>query len=375
MKIGINVSFLRKPGTGIGQVTTHFLQTLFATHPDHEYVLYTEEEIDFDVPQNAEVHVCIVPYNRDDLLRKWVWEKYLLPVEVHKDGCDVLVSMYQSATITKGVRHVMVVHDIIPEILPHYLDNWRKKFYWKSVRAAIRAADHLVTVSSYTRDDIVKHLAIDTAKITPSLIGVDPRFHEVVTDKEMARVFKKYKLPQEYLYCGGGLEVRKNVERVVRAYADLIVENADVPDLVISGTLLPQLAPLVTDVEALVHKLEIGGRVHIIGFVAQEDLPALYAGAKLFLFLSMYEGFGMPVLEAMSVGTPALVTRETSLPEVGGDTVIYAQESQEDLNRQIREILADDEMREQFGRRALERSKEFTWKKFVADVIGATTSK
>ena len=373
MKVGINASFLRKPGTGIGQVTQHALTALFETHPENEYILYVEEEIqDFDVPDVVTVRVVKAPYKRDDLIRKTLWEKFELPGAVRQDQCDTLLSLYQSATVAPDhVRHVMVVHDLIPEVKPAYLNNWRKKLYWSFTKTAIGEADHIVAISCHTAEDIQKLLYVDAKKITPSLISIDPMLQEPIEPEEKTRVRTDYGLPHDYLLIAGGLEQRKNVEATIRAYNRLLDWDWQMPNLVIAGKLMPELAPLITDVEKIVSELHLEERVHILDFVPQEDLPGLYAAATLFLFPSTYEGFGMPLLESMSQGTPVLTSCHSSLPEVGGNAVAYTDCDEEAIAERMQELLLDHGALYKLGEKGRERAHTFTWACFVRDVQGA----
>ena len=375
MNIGINASFLRKPYTGIGQVTTHVLDELIKktqqdkTFKNHKFFLYCEEECDIELPKNFHKRNFLPKfYRRDDLFRKLLWEKFCLPTRAHKDKCDVLLSMYQSATVVKytDMNHIMVVHDVIPHIFPEYLDNLRKKIYWEQVEKGMYSSTKIIAVSEHTKIDLEKKLNIKSAKIKVDKIAVDPIFKKECEQECIDKVLKKYNLNRGYIYSGGGLEVRKNVEGVLRAYKKLRDENKDIPDLVISGKLMPSLKPLVTDVEKLAGELGLGKCVHILGFVPQDDLPALYRGAKLFVFPSYYEGFGMPVLEAMSMGTPALTADNSSLVEVGGDAVEYVSTGEVDeLASKIKELISDEDKLREMSEKSKAKSKEFTWSEFV----------
>jgi len=132
MKIGINASFLRKPDTGIGQVTRGFVDKLTENHSDeNEYFLYLEKDIELKLPKNFHKCVFLPAWKRDDLIRKIWWEKFLLPRRAKRDKCDVFLSLYQCPTfLPKNIRHKMLVHDLIPKIFPEYLNNWRKYFYF-----------------------------------------------------------------------------------------------------------------------------------------------------------------------------------------------------------------------------------------------------
>lgn len=378
MRVGINASFVRKLNTGIGQVTLNFLRKI-GESSHVEFILYLEEEIPLGlgIPRHLKENAFLPLWRRDDLIRTLWWERFLLPKMVRRDGCDVFISLYQSASVLpESVRHVMVVHDIIPKLFPEYRNNWRKEAYWRSVERGIRHADKIYAVSSRTEKDLIQHLHISPSRISINRIDADPLFKRRVTDERSAEVMRKYHLSPGYLYCGGGLEVRKNVEGVLHAYRRLLdKEKSDhlspaTPPLVISGKLMPQLAPLVTDVERLVRELDLTPFVRLLDLVPQADLPALYANARLFLFPSHYEGFGLPVLEAMSVGTPVLTAKTSSLPEVGGDAVLYCRPDDiDDMVGAIRNILSRRDLHDMLSVRGKERAAHFSWSDFADKIL------
>ncbi len=382
MRIGVNASFARKPNTGIGQLTINFLKTLVKMQDSIyglEFVLYLEEDLpeNMSLPENFRKRVFLPPYERDDLIRKIWWERYLLPKKVERDKCDVLISLYQSATpIEEPLWHIMIVHDIIPKLFPEYLNNFRKKIYWKLTENAIRGADKIIAVSKRTEKDIIQNLGLDGEKIAVSYEDADEIYKKEIAIEKEAEILKKYKLKPGYIYNGGGLEARKNTEGVIRAYKFLLEKNKvehfvrDFPRLIISGKLLPQLAPLATDAEKLVKELNLTEHVKLLDFVPQEDLPALYKNASIFVFPSFYEGFGIPVLEAMNIGTPVITSKFSSLPEVGGDSVLYCDPDDiKDMAMVIKNVLLNKDLRETLMRRGKERAKNFDWKKFVGKII------
>lgn len=375
MRIGINASFARKPYTGIGQVTTQVLGSLPRVSGT-EYVVYLEEAPDPGAAWAARDDVRVVAglpalWHRDDLVRRTLWEWMWLPRQARRDGCDRLVSLYQSATVTlPGMRHTTLVHDIIPRLFPAYLDNWRKRWYQWLVERAIRRADRIVTISECSRDDLVRALDIPRDRIGVAAPDVDPIFRRPVGDARRTEVLGRYGLAPGYIYSGGGLEMRKNTPTLLAAYRRVLDRDAAgsgaVPPLVISGKLLPGLAPLVTDVERLVREMDLGPYVRVLGFVPQEDLPALYAGAELFVYPSIYEGFGLPVLEAMCQGVPVLCSNASSLPEVGGSAVEYFRPTDiEELARKIEELLHDFGRRREMDRAGRERARGFSWETIV----------
>ena len=388
MRIGINASFVRKPNTGIGQVTVNFLKHLAGQKSEHKIFLYLEEDIEFKIPNCFKKRIFLPWWQRDDLIRKVWWEKYLLPKKAAEDECDAFFSLYQCPTVfDKKIRHVMLVHDIIPKIFPEYLDNWRKKKYWNLAEDAIRQADKIVCVSKRTEKDLIEHLGIGGERIAVAYIDADEIYKKNVSPEKSGKVMKKYKLKSGYIYNGGGLEKRKNAEGMLRAYCHLLEMNKKnplvststlspstaidhFPPLVISGKLMPQMAPLITDVGKLAKELNLGPYVKILDFVPQADLPALYRNCSMFVYPSFYEGFGLPVLEAMNQGKPVITSKKSSLPEVGGDAVLYTDPGDyKDIAMVMKNVMVNGHLRKILSERGKERAKKFSWDLFSEKIF------
>lgn len=388
MKIGINASFCRKPNSGIGQVSLCFLRKLIEIEKEAkkekqknnlEFVLYLEKDLPkgFELPKPAssaggfQKKIFLPIYKRDDLIRKIWWEKYLLPRKVKKDGCDVFFSLYQCPTILKNIKHIMLAHDIVPNLFPEYLDNVRKKYYQKLTQKAITGADKILAISSRTEKDLIQHLQIPADRISVNYIDVAEIYKKPVSAEMNKKILKKYKLNSVYIFAGGGMEIRKNIDGVIRAYKMLIERNKNLhfieamPKLVIYGKLLPSLS-LAIDAEKLIKELNLTKQVQFLGAVPQEDLPALFKNALFFIYPSHYEGFGLPVLEAMNQGTPVITAKNSSLPEVGLDSVLYCNaDDTKEISIVMKKVLTDKNLRETLSRRGLERVKFFSWERFV----------
>ena len=375
-KIGINASFLRKQNTGIGQVTINFLKKLMEVGSEEfEFVLYLEEDVALELPKGFSKKVFLPKkYQRDDLIRKVWWEKFSLPSVAKKDGCSVFISMYQSPTVMpSNIKHLVIAHDIIPKLFPEYLNNWRKKFYQSLTEKGLQKADKIIAVSHRSEKDLIQHLGINPQKISVSYIDVDDIYKKEVSEDESRMILEKYNLEAGYIYTGGGLEVRKNTESVLRAYKILLEAYGHaswLPKIVISGKMMPELAPLVTDVEGAVAGLGIEKESVLLGHVPQEDLPALYKNASVFVYPSLYEGFGLPVLEAMKQATPVITSKVSSLPEVGSDSVVYCDpKSVDDLAMVMKNVLTNDHLKAALSIKGKERATHFSWDKFVSKVV------
>lgn len=377
MRIGINASFLRKPGTGIGQVTLNFLENLqeFSNSDSIEFFVYTEEPVDLQLPENVRVHSFLPWWKRDDLVRKWLWEKRVVR-EAKRDGCDAFLSLYQSASVTSGgMRHTMVVHDLIPRLFPEYQGNIRQRLHWQAVERAIVKADHIVAVSESTKHDLVE-FGIAHENISVASPDVAPVFRRDLPPEEENRVMATYQLIPGYIYHGGGLEVRKNTEGLLRAYAMLLEKEKRgalgmvLPPLVISGKIFAESNVLATPVKRLVRELGLTEHARLLDFVPEADLPALYKNALFFVYPSRYEGFGLPVLEALCMNVPVLTSDGSSLPEVAGNAALYIDPQEVDsIASGLERLLRDTSLRQSLSEAAAQERQRFNWKKFTEALL------
>jgi glycosyltransferase involved in cell wall biosynthesis len=256
----------------------------------------------------------------------------------------------------------------------------RQALYWKTVEWGIRAADHtndhIVAISEHTKRDLVQELGIPEEKISVAYPDVAPRFSDALLPEAAAAVLKKYDLESGYIYHGGGLEVRKNAEGLLRAYALLRDKEREgslssvLPPLVISGKIFPKTNKLATDVNGLIEELDLKEKVKLLGFVPDEDMPALYKGALYFVYPSLYEGFGLPVLEALRMGVPVLASDASSLPEVGGEAVLSVDASDiAALSSQMERLLGDEALRAMLASKCAAQAVQFDWKRFTETVL------
>jgi len=261
----------------------------------------------------------------------------------------------------------MVVHDLVWKIFPQYLNNFRKKIYAQLTYSAIGKTQKIIAVSNHTKNDLIKYLNIDSKKISVIYNGCGNEFSKIPDKKEVEKIKKKYFLPDNYILYVGGYDPRKNVEVLIKAFS-IARQNPLFPEkvkLVLTGKDLSQKNPLYSDIKALSRKHKISSLVCFPGFISQQDLPAVYRGANIFIFPSLYEGFGLPVLEAMSAAVPVICSNSSSLPEVGGEAVLYFNpHSSKYLARLILEVLRDEKLREKLISKAINRAKNFSWEKF-----------
>ncbi len=378
MKIGINANYFQKPSTGIGVVTREFMRAL-ADRPEgrsHEWIWYYEGEVPAGQwPGNWRFEKVSTWWTRDDIPHRYLWERFSLPRAVRRDQCDTVFSLYQSVTrLPQSVRHVMLVHDLIPKRFPAYLGNWRQRLYYHAIERSICSADRIVTPSKATKHDVEQYLSVPRKKVAVASLGIATAFQTPLAPADRDAVLKRYGLQPGYLYHGGGLELRKNTEVLLRAYAALMsmLDRESLPLLVVSGTVYAETNPLATPVHSLIAELGLGDRVRLLGQVPETDLPALYQGALVFIYPSRFEGFGLPVLEAFASGTPVITTAAGSLGELAeGTAEIVAVDDVDGLARAMQLVATDETVRAGLSARGRERAQEYAWSRFADATVAA----
>lgn len=380
MNIGIDASFLRRPGTGIGQVTYNFLRKAGeyrdrdSMAKDSEFFLYCEEEpnSDLELPENFHIRSFLPFWKRDDVPRKMLWERSL-GKQASRDNCTAFLSLSQSSAIMpEGIRHIMIVHDLIPRLFPEYVDTLTRKLHWKAIERGIGKADRIIAVSKTTRTDVVSELGVPEERVAVAYPDCDPRFRtETGPDADTDRVMGKYALAPGYIYHGGGLEIRKNTEGLLRAYAAMRKrQGRRLPPLVISGKIFPKDNRLATDVRGIMRDLDLEESVILLGFVPGEDLPELYRGASMFVYPSLYEGFGLPVLEAFASGAPVIAGRAGSIPEIAGDAALLVDPTKTDeIAAGLVRLHGDVSLRAQLAEKGKRRAGDFSWDTFLETTL------
>jgi glycosyltransferase involved in cell wall biosynthesis len=256
-------------------------------------------------------------------------------------------------------KTIMTVFDLTSELYPATA-KWTGRLWWKVFgRAGIARADDLIAISESTKHDLCSVLNIVDERIRVIYPCASAIFRPIASPQAIAA---KYGIPEKYVLYVGTLQRRKNIAALIRAFALAKRVGAFEHTLVIAG----EFGWHYRDIFQTVEELGLGNQVIFTGYVADEDLPSLYSGADLFVFLSQYEGFGFPVLEAMACGTPVLVSNASSLPEIAGDAgVLVPPNDIERTASEIARLLSDQDLRQVMSLRGLERAELFSRERFT----------
>lgn len=270
----------------------------------------------------CDVQFAALPaWARGPRLFKLIWEQATFPAWGRRLHADIAFVPYWGSPWRSPCPVLVTIHDLIPLLLDDYATKSTARAYTWLVAQSARRAAAVLTVSQSARADIVRHLRIPAARVIVTYESLGAPHVRVTDPAVLARVRRAYDLPSRYLLYLGGFDPRKNIPLLLRAYAQARQRRPDLPPLLIAGKLPDPGAPWFTDPRPLIGNLGLTDSIRPLGFVPDSDKPALYTLADLFLFPSCYEGFGLPPLEAMACGVPALVSNSSSLPEVVGDTL------------------------------------------------------
>jgi glycosyltransferase involved in cell wall biosynthesis len=262
-------------------------------------------------------------------------------------------------------RAVAMVHDITPVLFPSLLPFKGRLFYQKALTLGLKRLGRITVPSQCTRDDLVRHLSADPARVTVVSRGVDPRFQPARHFEPLAAVKRRHHLPDRFILWVGTLEPRKNVARLIGAYRRLREEGVR-HGLVIAGG----RGWLCDDVFEAAGRDGLGEQVLFTGQVGEDDLLALYQSADVFAYPSLYEGFGLPVLEAMACGVPVVCSDRGSLPEAAGDAALLVDPTDESaMAAALARTLHDDDLRQEMVARGRHRAREFTWDRVARNFL------
>ncbi len=298
-------------------------------------------------------------------------QQWRIPRQLARLRTDVYHSLYFGMPFLPGRPTVWTCHDLIPLVVPGVMDPARRFAYLALHRLAARAARRIVADSAATRADLARFVGVPEERITVVPLGIDERFRSVPGGEDGAGVARAaalvgVALPERYLLHVGINKPHKNLVRLVRAVARA---QAAAPARDLTLVIAGPWDPRYPEARAAVRDAGIESRVRFLGPIADEALPALYAGALAFVFPSLYEGFGLPVLEALAAGAPTITSRRSSLPEVAGDAALLVDPEDELALADAIGRLADDAgLRAELRARGRRRAAEFTWER-VADAM------
>ena len=363
LKVGIDARFITcQPRRGIGNYSLNLVTELVKLDPAVEYILYiAKPDAEGILPNLPNVVIRqLWPQNYP------LWENIALPFAAIKDRIDVLHCLGNTAPIVLASRVYLVItlHDVMflqrGEFVPNQLtwyQKWGRLYRALTVPFVAKVAQKLLTVSEFSRKDILALIpGIESKKVRVTYQSCNAIFNtaaEIQKGDNLEEILSK-----PYFFCLGAEDPRKNTLRMVRAYLELLKTSNTPVNLVISGYANWQNSSAYRAVQAAGAE----GRVKFLGFISISDLALLYKHARVFVYPSLFEGFGIPILEAFSAGCPVIASNLTSIPEVGGDAGLYFDPLNEnEIVQSLMRLLTDARLRDKMIEAGRIRAQQFTW--------------
>lgn len=368
MKIAIDISQIAYEGTGVAHYVRQLVTHLISIDKKNDYILFgislrKQDFIkkffeSFKKYQNVKFKLLPLPQT----LGRYLWNKlHLINIEKFTGEIDILHTSDWIEPSSKA-KKVTTIHDLIIFKYPEYSHPDIIAIQKEKIRWVKRETDMIIADSSATKEDIIKLLHFDHKKIEVIYPGIDAIF-KPIDEIEVAKIRQKYGLYNDYILSVGTLEPRKNIKGVLTAFEkflkhQLIIARKKPVELIIAGK--PGWGENVKKTKF----------VRFLGYIENKDLPALYAGAQVFVYPSLYEGFGFPVLEAMACGCPVVSSNRGSLAEIiNGSALVIDPEMPDDISVKMTQLVIDTDLREKLIKKGKENVSRFQWEKTAKQVL------
>lgn len=365
MRIGYDAKRAFLNNTGLGNYSRWLIKSLAHYYPDNAYMLYTPK-----VRPNRHVDSFSGFNNVQTLLPKnkaftsW-WRSKTIVNDLQRDGISIYHGLSHELPYRidrSGIPSIVTIHDLIFLRFPQYFGRVSRTIYKAKLKYACRVADKIIAVSDRTRKDLIELLNIAPSKIRTVYQGCNATFKKTCTPAQIKQVLNKYKLTEGYVLNVGTIEERKNLEVLVEAMAQVNNQTR----LVVVG----RQTGYAEVVKRIIHRYRLTDRMIFLDDINFNDLPALYQGAGVFVYPSRYEGFGIPVLEALCSGTPVIAATGSCLEEAGGPDSLYINpDNPTELAQKINRVLNDDMLRARMISNGKEYARRFDDDKLATEMM------
>ncbi|HQE94095.1 MAG TPA: glycosyltransferase family 1 protein [Anaerolineae bacterium] len=372
MRVALSGWFGDRPETGSGQYLRYLVAALAEHMPASQFMVLTPTSPVAEVVCAPNVEFVVVPGKKTNLGKVW-WEQVILPRAARQLGVDVLHVPYWAPPLYAALPTVVTVHDLIPLLLKPYRGGALVRLYTAFVRATSPRATLLLTDSAASRRDIVAHLHVSPDRVQTVYLAVDKTYTDLSGFPQFDRsVLEPLGVQPGYVLYLGGFDVRKNVHGVCTAFAH-VAQTVPEAHLVIAGKPPAVDSEFAPDPRRLAREAGIPeARVQFVDCVPESAKPALYRGARAFIFPSLYEGFGLPPLEALACGTPVVGSNTSSLPEVVGDAGVLVDPADvTGMADALMRLLTDDAFHAELRQRALRQAARFAWQTTARETYAA----
>ena len=353
MKIGFDAKRAFQNRSGLGNYSRDVIRSLHDNFPEHEYVMFSPESQTNLLQEKYTTNV--ISSKSNSKTGQAYWRSFLVTKDIIESKIDIYHGLSNELPFNikkASAKKVVTIHDLIfleiPKLYP-YID---RKLYQKKFWHSCKIADKIIATSEHTKKDIIKHFGINRDKIEVIYQTCNPGFAEKISAEKSKKVLSKYGLKNDYILNVGTLETRKNALNIIKAVYYFNMKT----DVVFVG----RKTSYYKELRAYIDEHNMNDRIHFLSDVSNDELPAIYQNCKLFIYPSLYEGFGIPILEAFSSGVPVITSESGSPSEIAGDAAIQVDPlNSKHIGIAIRSVLESPELAENLIREGAQRLKLF----------------
>jgi len=366
MRIGIDARSLQQKGTGVGRYLFNILKHYPELDKSNEYMLYLTEGKPDPALSGFNSKAISIPFIDFNL----TWLHFRLPFEIAKDKIDLFHGPYSALPFLQPCPMVMTIHDLTYEIHPEWFSLRSRISFQAHSRWAVKTAKRIIAVSECTKKDIIKYYKVEEKNIEIIYLAPEESYKQITDKSRLNGVKSKYGISKNFLLHVGVVHARRNIERLLKVFGRLRGEGFDIQLVLVGSLMVRKMIRKTIDLNHYIKELGLEGEVIHIDYVPDEDLVCLYNAAKLFVYPSLYEGFGLPLVEAMACGTPVIASNVSSIPEVVGDAgILFDPYNEEEILDSIKIVLNDKSTWEALSIKGLNRAKQFSWSRAAKQTI------
>ncbi len=365
MRIAVNTRFLQ-PGQleGFGWYTHEIMSRMVRNHPEDTFLFLFDRAYDQRFVYAPNVRPLIIPPPARHPVLFRIWFDWMLPRTLKREQAQVFFSPDSMCSLTSTVPTVMTCHDLVPLHFPEQVAARHRNFLLRFLPRFLKRADRIITVSEYVRQDIIQTCGIDSAKVTMVYNGCRDIFTPL-QEPDQEEIRQKYCGGQPYFFYAGAIHPRKNLPRLIRAFDQFKSQTSAPVRLMLAGRFAWQTGEVRTAYEQAQHRSDI----HFLGYVEDAELARLTAAALALTYISLSEGFGLPVLEAMCCDTAVLAARSSCLPEIAGDAALFVDPfSETSIANGMKRLYEEPELAQELIEKGRQQRQQFSWDKAAAAI-------
>lgn len=372
MIIGIEGQRLfRKKKHGMDMVALELIRNLQKIDTENQYFIYVAPDVDSScLTETDNFRIRVIGGNFYP-----VWEQFTLPKAAKADGCQLLHCTSNTAPFFCSIPLVVTLHDII----------YMEKNFWQLIRGKgtayqkfgnvyrrlvvpriLALSQRIITVSNFEKQRIADFFSLGNSKLIAIYNGVGQHFRPITDESELRRVKQKYQLPDRFFFHLGNTDPKKNTRGVLKAYADFLRASKESIPMVMLDYASNELQKLLNEID----EPSLLQSIHLTGYVVNTDLPAIYSQCDIFLYPSLRESFGIPILEAMACGTPVISSATSCMPEIsGGAALLVNPFNTNEITDAMLKLHTDKKLAEGFIQKGLLQASKFSWHQMAVDVL------